>query len=106
MEITEVVLTATAAENADRKTAEAVMKEVTADVAITQIADAVMTAQIMAAVTAGRSFVLNPGLNKDPLCSIRIRDADVKNPRITAVTVNSNENIFYENVRDFPAHFL
>lgn len=107
MEITEVVLTAAAAESAEKMNADAAMKEMTVDAVITtQITDAVMTAQIMAAVTAVQSSVLNPGLNKGPLCSIRIQDVDVKNPRITAVTVNSNENIFYENVRENPAHFL
>ena len=88
MEITEVVLTATAAETAEGMTADAAMKEMIVAAAIIQITDAVMTAQIMETVIAGLISVRNLVLSKDPLCSIKIRDVDARNLKIIAVIVS------------------
>lgn len=81
-----------AAENVEMMTADAVAKGTTADEAIMQVEAVEMTTLMMMDVTAGRISARNPDLNKDRLCSTRTWAVDVKNPRITVVTVNSNRN--------------
>lgn len=69
------------------------------------IVDAEMTAQIIIAVTVDQNSVLNQGLNKGPLCSIKMQDVDVKNIRITVVIVNQMWKKF-GNVRDASRTFF
>ena len=52
--------------------------------------------QIMMAATAGQNSVPNPGLNKGPLCSIKMQGVDVKNIRIIVVIVNRKKKIFWK----------
>lgn len=63
-----------------------------------------MITQIMAVVTADLNFVLNQDLNKGLLCSIKMQGVDVKNIRITVVTVKKRKR-YLEMCGIFPHIF-
>ncbi len=81
----------TAAVRAGGTDAAAHAEVMTAVVCLTGIA-ALLTGIIPTTtdVTADRIFVLNPGLNRGPLSSIRIRAVGARNLQIVTVTVKKN----------------
>lgn len=83
--VAEIAGVMTAAENAEMMTVDVDVKGPDA-AAQAAAAETIMTTMD---VTAGRIPVQNPDLNKDHFCSIKMQAADVRNPRIMAVTVNS-----------------
>lgn len=111
MEITEVVPTAAAAETVEEMIVTAIVivgadvKEMIVAAAVTQTVDVEMTAQIIAAATADQNSVLNQGLSKGPLCSIKMQDVDVKNIRIIVVIVNTRKK-YLKMCGNFSAHFF
>lgn len=109
METTKVVLTVVAAVTVKEMIAIAIGTEtmiviVVADVK-EMIVDAEMTAQIIIAVTVDQNSVLNQGLNKGPLCLIKMQDVDVKNIRITVVIVNQNVEKVWKCAGNLPHIF-